>query len=95
MPTYEAFERFRDDYRRLTPEQKRRFLAALTRFIADLRTGAFRGGLRVKAVQGTAGVYEMTWAPDGRATFELGPSRGHGPHVIWRRIGTHDNFDRP
>jgi hypothetical protein len=43
-------------------------------------------GLRVKGVQGAEGVFEMTWADDGRATFEHGsavhveetPSSGDG-----------------
>jgi hypothetical protein len=32
----------------------------------------FRPGLRVKGVRGAAGIFEMTWADDGRATFEYG-----------------------
>jgi hypothetical protein len=44
--------------------------------------------------------WEMTWAPDGRATLEYGTERRPGePHVIWRRIGTHGaqgvHHDRP
>ncbi len=40
------------------------------------------------------GVYEMTWAPDGRATWEYGDERFPGiPHVIWRRVGTHSIFN--
>jgi hypothetical protein len=36
---------------------------------------------------------EMTWDNDGRATFSYGVERVPGqPHVIWRRIGTHDIF---
>lgn len=32
----------------------------------------------------------MTWAADGRATFEYGQEIRPGePHIIWRRIGTH------
>jgi hypothetical protein len=32
----------------------------------------------------------------GRATFQFGPAVIEGePHIIWRRIGTHDIFDRP
>jgi hypothetical protein len=47
-------------------------------------------------VQGATGVFEMTWAPDGRATFQYGESKAGGePHVIWRRIGTHDVFRSP
>ncbi len=33
----------------------------------------------------------MTWADDGRATFSYGKSdQPDDPHIIWRRIGTHD-----
>ncbi|HEV2755352.1 MAG TPA: hypothetical protein VG318_06200 [Actinomycetota bacterium] len=47
-------------------------------------------------MQGARNVYEMTWAPNGRATFEYGDERIEGePHVVWRRVGTHDIFDRP
>ncbi|TDQ53002.1 hypothetical protein [Actinorugispora endophytica] len=35
----------------------------------------------------------MTWAPDGRATWEYGDEQRSGtPHVIWRRVGTHAIF---
>jgi hypothetical protein len=38
----------------------------------------------------------MTWAADGRATFEYGQEIRPGePHIIWRRIGTHDIFRQP
>jgi hypothetical protein len=47
-------------------------------------------------VQGHAGVWEMTWAPDGRATFHYGDEiRPGDPHIIWRRIGTHAIFRAP
>jgi hypothetical protein len=49
----------------------------------------------VKRIQGTDDIFEMTWAPDGRATFEYGTPEGSGAHVIWRRIGRHDVFRRP
>ncbi len=62
---------------------------AFRKFDVDLSAGRFRHGLRVKGVQGAPGVFEMTWASDGRATFEYGQSQGAGPHVIWRRLGTH------
>lgn len=39
--------------------------------------------------------FEMTWAPDGRATFESGTPRGAGAQVTWRRIGRHAIFRRP
>lgn len=53
--------------------------------------------LRVKTVQGAAGVWEMTWhftAPDGRATFEWVDIDGQ-PGIRWRRVGDHSIFDSP
>ena len=97
MPTHSETRRFRRDYLALSAAQKEQFRNALGHFIEDMRTaGGFRKGLRVKRVKGTRDVFEMTWAPDGRATFEYGPERVEGePHVIWRRVGTHDVFNRP
>jgi hypothetical protein len=97
-PTYERASAFARDWAKLTPQQRRRFLEAVAEMVADLKaSGAFRPGLRVKAVQDApSGVFEMTWAPDGRATFEYGPERRPGePHIVWRRVGTHDVFRRP
>lgn len=73
------------------------FLTAVAQFVEDLRSGGrFRKGLRVKSVKGMPGVFEMTWAGDGRATFEYGtPVRKGEPHVIWRRVGTHTIFGNP
>ena len=97
MPTYEWFSLFRRDWEALDEAQKKAFLDAVKVFVEDLRKGAgFRGGLRVKKMQGHAGIWEMTWGPDGRATFEYGDEVQPGEqHVIWRRIGTHKVFDRP
>lgn len=96
MPTFEWQERFRRDFERLTPAQKTAFLRAIERFVEDLRRGDIRPGLRVKQLHGREKVHELTWAPDGRATFEYGPERRPGErHIIWRRIGTHDIFNDP
>lgn len=97
MPTREILPRFWRDWARLNPEQQEAFLAAVDKFVDDLGTGrGFRAGLRAKGVRGTPGVYEMTWAPDGRATFSYGRSIvGDEPHVIWRRIGTHEILREP
>ena len=62
----------------------------MANFVADLKSGKFRKGLRIKSIQGAEGIFEMTWAKDGRATFEYGTQlRANEPHVIWRRCGTH------
>jgi hypothetical protein len=86
----------RRDFDGLTREQQLAFRAAVAQFVADLRRGRFRAGLRVKRVQGAAGVWEMTWAPNGRDTFQYGAEILPGePHIIWRRAGTHDIFREP
>lgn len=97
VPTYERLARFLRDWADLDPSQRAAFLSAVTLFVAGLRGGAgFHRSLRVKKMQGREDIWEMTWAPDGRATFQYGPSIKDGePHVIWRRIGTHDIFKRP
>lgn len=47
-------------------------------------------------MQGHPGVWEMSWAPDGRATFEYGDEvRAGKAHIVWRRVGTHAIFRRP
>ena len=97
MPTYAWLARFGKDFDRLSREQQALFILAVAQFVEDLqRQRGFRKGLRVKGVKGALGIFEMTWAADGRATFEYGGSIvPGGPHVIWRRIGTHEIFDTP
>lgn len=91
MPTYERRPQFDRDYAALTEDQKRAFRAAIRKFVADLERGSFRAGLRVKGIKSAQGIFELTWAPNGRATFEYGTSIRKGePHIVWRRIGTHD-----
>jgi hypothetical protein len=97
MPTFQVTPRFERDWKQLTSESRARFQRVITgQFVPDLAGGVFRAGLRVKGVQAAPGVFEMTWAPDGRATFCYGPQQRSGePHVIWRRIGTHEVFREP
>lgn len=97
MPTREILATFWRDWERLSPQQQRAFRDALAKFLEDLRAGhGIRRGLRVNGVQGAPGFFELTWAPDGRATFEFGkPVREGEPHVIWRRVGTHAILREP
>jgi hypothetical protein len=45
---------------------------------------------------GTPRVWEMSWAPDGRTTFEDGEEVHPGQaHIIWRQVGTHSIFRQP
>lgn len=97
MPTFDLTATFRKDLAALDNLDRGRFEKAVKAFVDDLKSEhSFRPGLRVKGVQGAPGVFEMTWAPDGRATFEYGEELHFGEaHVVWRRIGTHDVFSRP
>lgn len=97
MPTYQRLPRFDQDWRSLSAHDRQRFRAAVARFIEDLEVGRpFRPGLWVKSVQDAGDIMEMTSAPDGRATWQFGSQITVGqPHVVWRRIGTHDIFRSP
>jgi hypothetical protein len=97
VPTFALTDRFRRDWAHLAPAQQAAFKTALDHFVADLKSGGtFRKGLRIKKMRGRAEVWELTWAPDGRATWEYGTELKPGePHVVWRRIGTHDIFGAP
>jgi hypothetical protein len=97
VPTFEWLASFLRDFDTLTSSQKAAFLRAVVMFVADLRGGkGFRKSLRVKKMAGYDNVWELTWAPDGRATFEYGtPVKEGHPHIRWRRVGAHNIFKRP
>ena len=96
--TYERTDRFKRDYSKLSPQEQERFKQkVMESFVPAVESGDFPMGLRVKGVQGAEGIYEMTWAPNGRATFQYGAAEqipGQA-HVIWRRIGGHEVFGSP
>jgi len=93
LPTYQRLPRFNKDFARLSAQEQERFAEAVATFVADLRGGRFRAGLRVRGIEGAPGIFEMTWAPDGRATFEYGDEITSGePHIIWRRVGGDNIF---
>ncbi len=97
MPTFQRLPRFDQDWRSLSVTDQQRFRTAVGRFVEDLEGGRpFRPGLRVKGVQEAAGIMEMTFAPDGRATWQFGREVEPGqPHVVWRRTGKHDILHSP
>jgi hypothetical protein len=92
MPTYERTESFIKAYKSLSRADREKFGEAVKKFVRDLESGGkFRKGLRVKGIRGAPGLFEMTWADDGRAVFQYGASiKGDEPHVIWHAVGTHD-----
>jgi hypothetical protein len=97
MPTHEEEAQFLRDFAALSEPRRARFLDALRKLVSDIKAEQpIRLGLRVKGVQGHPGVFEMTWAPDGRATFQYGTSPNAGDtHIIWRRVGSHEIFKQP
>lgn len=98
MPTFERRARFLREFRRLPRELQKAFIGVVPQFVDGLtnKPPEFPNPLRVKRVQGTEGIWELTFAPDGRATFEYGDEvRSGQAHVIWRRIGDHSIFRDP
>jgi hypothetical protein len=96
VPTYEWLASFERDLGRLSSDERDLFQEAVTKFVEDLKSGCFRKGLRVKGLQSADGIFELTWANDGRATFQYGDPRLDGEaHIIWRRVGGHDIFETP
>jgi hypothetical protein len=101
MPTHEEEVQFRREFAALSPAMRARFLDAMHKMVNDLKAGQpFRPSLRVKSVQGHPDVFEMSWAPDGHATFHYGtPVRPGDAHIvwrrIWRRIGGHEILKNP
>ena len=93
---------FKRDYDKLPRRDKQRFQVAVRAFVEDLEAienrlkNHFRRGLRVNRVQGHEGVWKMTWASDGRATFSYGEPVQRGlVHIQWRRCGSHSIFTHP
>jgi hypothetical protein len=101
---YERTESFKRDYRRLSDEHKEEFRRivrehfnpALDRHVENPGQ-PWPARLRIKRVQGAAGVWELTWSftdPDGRATWEWITIEDE-PAIRWRRVGDHSVFSDP
>jgi hypothetical protein len=97
VPTYEWQRAFGRDFAAMGVGRQQAFLRAVSELVEDLDARRPpRSRLPVKGVRGYQGVFEMSWAPNGRATFHYGEEKAPGhPHIVWRRIGTHDILRRP
>ena len=97
MPTFSRTPRFMQELKKLTSQQRQRFESrAITEFVVTSRPAGSVPVCGSSESRPPPGVWEMTWAPDGRATFEYGPELRPGePHVTWRRVRPHDIFNRP
>ena len=83
------------EWRRLTPEQQRRFQIAWKTIVQALKSQ--QGLPPPPVVQKMSGVdiYEVRWAADGRATFHIEMDVVGEPIIIWRRIGDHSILKQP
>jgi hypothetical protein len=96
-PTYELRPGFAREFVRMPREQRRAFQAALEKLVEALQEGREPpNSLRVKRVQGTKDVWEMSYSGDGRATYRYGAEVKPGEtHVEWLRVGGHEILSRP
>jgi hypothetical protein len=60
VPAYDWTAEFRREFESLSPLRQAHFLAAVSKFVEDLRRGPIRKSLRVKRFRGQAGLWEMT-----------------------------------
>jgi mRNA-degrading endonuclease RelE of RelBE toxin-antitoxin system len=79
-------ERFRKDFRRLPSDIQERFEKMLELFLADPR----HLSLRVKKMEGAAGIWEFRVSDSYRVTCERDPDG-----LLLRRVGAHDVLRRP
>ncbi len=101
---FETTPAFDTDFRRLKGDFKKAFgsvvrdsFAPACDQFASTPGYVWPAALRVSRMQGTSGIWEMTWSfasPDGRATFEF--VRRDGELICrWRRVGDHSVFKHP
>jgi hypothetical protein len=96
-PTYELGTGFAREFARLSREQSREYRQAVEKFVDALRAGnPPPNSLRIKRIQGSKDVWEMSYSGDGRATFRYGTEVKPGEtHVEWLRVGGHEILSRP
>ena len=100
---YVATARFLSDYARLNERERALFLGTVREINAAYARDTtawppqWPASLRLKAVQGAPGIWEITWSfavPDGRATLQFISVEDEAA-VQWRRIGRHDILQDP
>ena len=96
MPTHDETEAFSESTGGLALNSRRNFAAVCCSSVMAWGSGHFHPSLRIKRYKREPGVWEMSWAPDGRATFKYGEELTPGsPHIVWLRIGSHEIFRNP
>ncbi|HEY7832048.1 MAG TPA: hypothetical protein VIG30_00670 [Ktedonobacterales bacterium] len=94
MPTYDWETLFINEFKRLSVPDQALFLSAMRQMVRDVKAKRpFHPKLRVKSVTDHPGLFELSWAPNGRAPFVYEPEqKAREAHVIWQRIGGHEIF---
>lgn len=97
-PTFDRLAQFKRDYAKLTPSQRQLFRAAAKKLVAPLSTTppGDPGEPLVRELKELPGFFELRFDRDTRAIYTFGQAvRWSQPHVIWCRIGSGDELDRP
>lgn len=83
----------RRDLKGLDPQSRNAFFKVFVELDALTAQGVPPSpAFRVKRVVNSPGVWEFTWARNGRATFTY---TGDGLGLVLRRVGGHDIFRQP
>ncbi len=97
-PTFDRLAQFKRDYAKLTSPQRQLFRAAAKKLVAPLSTTppGEPGAPLVRELAEHPGFFELRFDRDNRAIYTFGQAVRTGqPHVIWCRIGSDDELDRP
>jgi len=96
-PTFEVPAGFARQFARLSREQDRALRQAVRKLVDAFKDGREPPrSLRIKRVQGTKDLREMSYSGDGRATFRYGAEVRPGEtHVEWLRVGGHEVLAQP
>ena len=80
----EITNRFKREFKKLSNSDKNSFEKQINTFM-DNPNPPYHPSLRIKKIQGTNGIFEMTITMGVRLTFEFGEDK-----IILRNIGEHD-----
>jgi hypothetical protein len=95
MPKYDRLQQFMREWRKLTSAQQQQFEAAWRAIAVALSlTKALPPPPLVQKMSGQE-IYEVRWAPDGRATFHIEHDANGEQIIVWRRIGDHSILKHP
>jgi hypothetical protein len=97
-PTFDRLAQFKRDYAKLTKAQRQLFRAAAKKLVAPLSTTppGEPGAPLVRELTEHPGFFELRFDGATRAIYTFGRAVRWGqPHLIWCRIGSDDELDKP